>query len=235
MRLSIFIRPRWAAIITVLAVVAVGSLGCTGVRARRSPAEPSGFLGDYSQLAKVEGYDFLQMYIAPGVDWSQYHAIHLESVTLWASSPDRVKLTDAEQQLLTDILYKALYNALGERFLMAEHPGPQTIELRAALTQAKGANVPLNTITTVVPQLRVLTTVGGLAADTAALVGSASIEIEGRDGIADRLLVAAVDSRAGHKSLGTMLSKWADVEAAADFWGREVAQFFVRQGVQQKG
>ena len=144
------------------------------------------------------------------------------------------KLSDADQQVLTDILYKALYDALSERFSMVEHPGPQTIELRAALTQAKGANVPLNTITTVVPQLHLITKVGGLAADTAVLVGSASIEVEANDGITDRVLVAAVDSRAGQKNPTTMLSKWADVEAAAKFWGKRLAEFFVRQGVQQR-
>ena len=228
-------RWRWVATTVLVATVMVGSSGCGGVRARRQAPEPSGFLGDYSRLAKLPEYDFLQMYITPGVDWSQYHAIHLDSVTLWASSPDQAKLSDADQQLLTDILYKAFYDALNERFLMAEHPGPQTIQVRAALTQAKGANVPLNTITTVVPQLRVLTTVGGLSADTAALVGSASIEIEGRDEITERLLMAAVDARAGQKSLTTMWSKWADVEAAANFWGKRVADFFARQGVPQKG
>ena len=104
---------------------------------------------------------------------------------LWMSSAQG-KLSDADQQMLTDILYKALYDALSERFSMVEHPGPQTIELRAALTQAKGANVPLNTITTVVPQLHLITKLGGLAADTAVLVGSASIEVEANDGITDR-------------------------------------------------
>ena len=227
-------KRRWAGTIVLVAVITVASLGCGGVRARRRPAEPSGFLGDYSRLEKLEGYDFLQMYITPGVNWSDYHAIHLESVTLWASDRGQMKVTDADQQLLTDIVYKALYDALNERFLMAEEPGPQTIQVRAALTQAKAANVPFNTITTVVPQLRILTTVGGLAADTATLVGSASIEIEGRDEITDRLLVAAVDSRAGNKSLSTMWSKWADVEAAANFWGKRVADLFARQGVQQK-
>jgi hypothetical protein len=83
--------------------------------------------------------------------------------------------------------------------------------------------------------LNLLTTVGGLASDTAALVGSASIEIEGRDEISDRLLVAAIDSRAGQKSVTTMLSKWADVEAAENFWGRHVADLFARQGLHQKG
>lgn len=223
------------AMTTVLAVLTAAALGCAGARARRQPPEPSGFLGDYSRLEKVAGYDFAQMYLTPGVDWSNYHAIHLDSVTLWASDRTRANLTDADQQMLTDVVYKGLYDALSARFLMAEEPGPQTIQVRAALTQAKGANVPFNTITTVVPQLRVLTTLGGLATDTAALVGSASIEIEGRDEITDRLLVAAVDSRAGQKSLTTMLSKWADVEAAASFWGRQVADLLARQGVQQKG
>ena len=226
---------RWAAASILAAIVAVGSLGCAGVRARREAAAPSGFLGDYSQLKKVEGYEFLQLYIAPDVKWSDYHAVHVESVTLWVSSAEQAKLTDADQQMLTDVVYKSLYDQLNERFLMAEHPGPQTINLRAAISQAKGANVPLNTITTVIPQLRLPLTVGGLATDTATLVGSASIEIEARDSITDRLLFAAVDSRAGNKALTTMLSKWADVDAAADFWGQHVATFFARQGVPQKG
>ena len=228
-------RPR-VATTALAAFMLVGFLGCGAVRARRQIPEPTGFLGDYSQLGKIEGSEFQQLYIAPGVDWHDYHAIHVEAVTLWMSDPNKAKLTDADQQLLTDILYKALYDALSARFLMAEHPGPQTIEIRAALSQAKGANVPLKTITTVVPQLRILTTVGGLPTDTAGVVGTASVEIDGRDEITDRRLFAAVDSRAGNKSLANMsLSKWADVEAAAKFWAKQVADFLARQGVQQKG
>ena len=79
----VFSSQRWVA--ATLIVVAVASLGC-GVRARRRAAEPTGFLGDYSRLEKVAGYDFLEMYIEPDVQWSKYRAIHLDSVTLWASS-----------------------------------------------------------------------------------------------------------------------------------------------------
>jgi hypothetical protein len=53
----------------------VGSLGCGGVRARRETAEPSRFLGDYSRLKNIEGYDFLQLYIAPGVNWAPSHRL----------------------------------------------------------------------------------------------------------------------------------------------------------------
>jgi hypothetical protein len=117
---------------------------------------------------------------------------------------------------------------------MADESGPQTIQLRAALTEAQGANVPLNVATTVVPQLRVLATLGGIATDTAAVVGTATIEIEARDSLTDRVLGAAVDSRAGNKSVTRAFSKWADVRAAADLWAERVRDFLVRAGVEQR-
>ena len=53
--------PSRGVVTTVpLAAVAIGSPGCGGVRARRHSAAPSGFLGDYSRLEKVKGYDFQQ-------------------------------------------------------------------------------------------------------------------------------------------------------------------------------
>jgi hypothetical protein len=222
------------ALVLTLALAVAGSAGCAATRARRSAAPPSGFLGDYSDLRRAKGYDAQRVFVAPDAKWSSYHAIHLDSVTLWATGQSERKLSDADRQLLTDIVYKALHDKLGERFVMADRSGPQTIELRAALTEAHGANVPLNVITTVVPQLRVLTTVGGLATDTAALVGSASVEIEARDSVTKRRLGAAMDSRAGNKSLLRAFSKWADVQAAADRWAERVRDFFVREGVRQR-
>jgi hypothetical protein len=223
-----------SALVLTLALAVAGPTGCAATRARRSTAPPSGFLGDYSELGKVEGYDAQKVYIAPDARWSSYNAIHLDSVTIWATGKSERKLSDADRQLLTDIVYKALHEKLGERFLMADRSGPQTIEVRAALTEARGANVPLNVVTTVVPQLRALTTIGGLATDTAELVGSASVEIEARDSLTKRRLGAAMDSRAGNKSLMRAFSKWADVKAVADLWAKRVSAFFVREGVRQR-
>src|SRR5687767_13520274 len=136
--------------------------------------------------------------------------------------------------MLTDILYKSLHKKLGEKFMIADRAGAGVLQLRAALTEAKAAHVVLNTVTTVIPQARAADTVLGLGTDTAALVGTASVEAEVTDSITNDRLAAVVDSRAGTKGVTRMLFKWADVEVACDHWAERATEFFVAQGVQQK-
>jgi hypothetical protein len=202
------------------------------VRGRRGEAFHTGFLGDYSELQKREDYAAQEVYIDPNAAWSGYDALYIDSVTLWVNP--EMKLSDEEQQMLTDMLYKSLSEKLGEKFTLADRPGPAVVKLRLALTQVKGANVPMNAITTVIPQARVVSTVAGLSADAAKLVGSASVEGEAQDSITNERLAAVVDSRAGTKGITRAFSKWADVEAICDYWGERVTEFFVKQGVQQK-
>jgi hypothetical protein len=214
---------------------ALASLGCAAVRGRRGAPERSGFLGDYGGLAKREGYEAQLVYVNPRADWSRYAAVEIDSVTLWASRED-VKLPPEDQQMLTDLVYRALHDRLGARFEITEQPGADVLRVRAALTQAKGANVPLRTVTTIVPQMLLLSTAVGLAADTAATVGAATVEIEALDSITGERLAAEVDERAGTKSLLTTrtFSKWGDVEAACKFWAERAAEFLARQGVRTK-
>ena len=59
---------------------------CAAVRGRRAAPEPSGFLGDYSQLREDPQREVTLAYIDATAAWSRYDAVHLESVTLWATS-----------------------------------------------------------------------------------------------------------------------------------------------------
>lgn len=225
---------RTPAAMVAIAIVAMLS-ACAATRERRGEPKPSGFLGDYSQLAPNPDFQAAEVYVAPDVPWSSYDSVQIDSVTLWATKAD-VKLSPEDQQMLTDMLYKALAESIGATFTIAEHPGPSTLRLRAALTQARGAIVPLRAITTIVPQLRVASTLVGLSADVAATVGSATVEMELRDSITGRRLAAAVDARAGNKALFTTrtFTKWGDVEAAARLWAGRVAWQLARHGVQRK-
>jgi hypothetical protein len=135
--------------------------------------------------------------------------------------------------MLTDFFYAALLDELSKKFTIAKTPGPGVLRLRAALTQAKGAKVAMKAITTVVPQLRVLTTVVGVGADVAVTVGGATAEMEVTDSITGERLAAAVDERVGKKAF-TQLKKWSDVKAACEFWAEGVTQFLTRQGVVSK-
>jgi len=230
-------RIRLVIAMTALVSVAAASIGCGIIRPTRGrhfeEAEQSGFLRDYSQLKPQEGYDAQQVYVRPNTPWKDYSAIQIESVSLWIEDESK-KPSAEDQKKLTDMLYKALHDKLSENFKIVDQPGPGVIQIRAALTEAKGARVALNTVTTVIPQARLASSVLGLGTDTAALVGAASMEAEATDAITNDRLAAVVDSRAGTKGITRMLSKWADVQAICDHWGERARDFFVRQGVQQK-
>jgi len=205
------------------AILAVGTItlsACPTTRQTRS-IEESGFLGNYSQLREGTHGEAQLVYIKPGVAWARYDKIIIEPVTIWASG-DIAKVSEADRQLLADYLDASLRNSLGQDYTLVERPELNTLRLRAAITDAKGARVVLNTVSKVVPQLRLLTTVAGLATDTQVLVGRAGIEAEILDGVTDQRLAAAVDHRAGTKALRGGVSTWADVQNAFDYWSERV-------------
>jgi hypothetical protein len=228
---------RVVVVALTLAAVVLSSTGCgiiRPVRGRRGETVHAGFLGDYSQLQKQEGYAAQEIYINPRAACWKYDAFHIESVTMWIGEGGKAPKPE-DQQKITDMLYKAMHERLGEQFKLANRPGPGVIKLRLAFTQAKAAIVPLNVVTTVVPQARAVSTVVGLASDTAALVGSASAEGEATDSITNERLAAFVDARAGTKGITRAFTKWGDVEAICNYWAERARDFFVKQGVRAEG
>jgi hypothetical protein len=226
-------RARQALLLVLLIVTA---LGCAAVRGRRGAPEHAGFLGDYSGLAPREGYEGQEVYINPRAEWANYDAIYLDTVTLWASERT-AKLGEEERQMLTDLVYASLASELGARFRLATRPGPDVLRMRAALTQVKGANVPLRTLSTIVPQMYLISAAVGLTTDAARTVGTATIEVEIVDSITGERLAAAVDQRAGNKSIligSRTFATWGDVESACEFWAERMAAALERLGVQKK-
>lgn len=218
--------------------VALGVLvlpACSSVRARRTLPPESGFLGDYSKLTPREGYEARLVWVDTKADWTKYDAVMIDSVSLWTKGPDSGRLTPEEKQHLANVVYTAIYDKVGEKFTIASRPGPGVLRVRAALTEAKGANVPANVLATFVPQARIISTVVGLSADTAMTVGSATLEAEARDSITGRRLAAAVDERTGNRAIGARaFMTWGDVENAADFWAERMVWFLTKQGVRGK-
>jgi hypothetical protein len=220
-----------------LVACAVVASGCGILRPTRGrhfeEAPHSGFLRDYSQLAPHEGFPAQEIYLNPDAQWSQFNAVHIESVSLWITDESKAPSPE-DQKRLTDALFKSLHDRIGEKFTIADRPGPGVLTFRGAITEARGAKVALNTVTTVIPQARLASSVLGLATDTAAFVGAASAEAEITDSITRERMAAVVDTRAGTKGITRMLSKWADAEAIFDYWAERSRDFLVKQGVQQK-
>jgi len=227
-------RVNGSVVAAALLIASVTVAGCAATRGRRGEPEESGFLRNYSQLQENPNYPAALVYVRPGVTWSRYNAVQLDSAGLWVGAG--TKISDEDQQSLTDTLYTSLYRELAKYFTLATQPGPNTVRLRVALTQAKGAKVGLRTVTTVVPQMRLLGGVVGLVGDTATMVGSATVEMEALDSITNQRLAAAVDERAGTKALFAKraYTTWGDVEAACDYWAKRLAWQLARHGMQRK-
>ncbi|UCE87045.1 MAG: DUF3313 domain-containing protein [Deltaproteobacteria bacterium] len=205
-----------------LAGLQLSLLACATTRQTRS-VEESGFLGDYSQLREEGGETARLSYIDPEIDWSQYSAIIIESATIWHNESNS-KLSAQDQQALTDALYTAFRETLSQDYEIVAAPAPGVMTLRLAITEAKGARVVGNAVTTVIPQTRLLSSLAGLATDTQVFVGRASIEAELLDSISEERLAAAVDERAGAKTLRGIGGKWKDVENAFAYWAERLRE-----------
>jgi hypothetical protein len=215
----------WSSFVIGLGILTISLALAACATTRQSPSEPekSGFLGDYSQL-REGGEDEAQLvYLNPDTPWSSYDAVLIDSVTLWRD-PDTEELPAEEAQTLTDALYAALHEQLGQDYRIADEPGSGVIRLRVAITEVKGASVVTNTVTSVIPQFRLLTTLGGMAAGTAKLVGTAGIEAELTDSVSGERLAAAVDERWGTKAVRGGIGKWSDAKLAFDYWAQRIRE-----------
>lgn len=209
----------------------IGASGCAATQEARS-VEKSGFLGDYSMLKKGqrgvvhEGSEdeALWIYKNPAAAWGKYKKIWLEPVTVWKDQKDSQleKVSVEDRQRLAVLLWSNMDESLRKDYEMTNQAGPDVLRVQAAITEA-GASYPvLDTITSVVPQTRVLSGVKSLATGVSAFTGSASVELKVTDGDTGTLLVAAVDRRGGTKSLMGVTNSWNDVEEAYRFWAEKM-------------
>jgi hypothetical protein len=129
---------------------------------------------------------------------------------------------EASQELL-NYFYSKMYAELSKRYEIVDMPGPETIRLQIAVTDYEQSWVALDMISTVIPQLRAVSTLKMLATEKPAFVGGAQIEVKITDAQTGRIVAAGVDRRVGAKTLGKGLDSWADVKHAFDWWSELAA------------
>lgn len=172
------------------------------------------FLGSDCALLEpgAEGQMALR-YVDPKADWSKYTQVMIDPVTFWGGTSSGVSAAD--QEALTNFFYQALRTQIGQNFALADAPGPQVMLLQVAITDLEGATPGLRTISSIVPQARVLNTLKYAATGTYAFIGSAQVEGRITDSVTGMVLAEAVDRRAGGGSLEAAAQwKWGDAENA---------------------
>ena len=219
-------RHMMGAILLFMLVVT----GCASTQEAKS-VEKSGFLGDYSLLKEGERSTIkegsedqaLWVYKNPNVDWRKYRKIWLDPVTVWMSPKDS-QLKDVsveDRQRLAALLWSKLDESLRKDYQMTYEPGPDVIRIQAAITEAESSNAVLDTVTSVIPQTRLLSGMVSLGRGVSLFTGSSSVEMKITESETGTLLVAAVDRRGGTKSLRGVTNSWNDVEEAYRFWAEK--------------
>ena len=192
-------------------------MSCAGTQQTRS-VEQSGFLDDYSMLHEGKDDEALRIFKNPKADWKSYTKVIIEPVTIWKDKG--TKDVDPEDlQRLADDLWSKIAMALKSDYKIVHQPGPGVMKIAAAITEAEASNPVADTVSSIVPQMRILTGAKGLiAGGKPGFVGAASAEMKITDASSGELLAAGVDRRAGTKNLSGMTNSWNDVEESYQYW-----------------
>jgi hypothetical protein len=210
---------------TAMLCLALLATGCATTEMAAVKPASSGFLGnDYALLTPGEtakGQAGLR-YFNPAAQWRQYNKIMIEPVTFWGDEASKVAPSD--QQALSTYFNGALEKALSEKFQIVTAPGPGVMRLQVAITDAEAATPGLRTVSLVVPQARLLSTVGTLATGEQVFAGSLQAEAKVRDAATGQLLTAAVARGVGGGSVKAAAQwQWGDVQNAMDLFARRMA------------
>ena len=163
-------RQTIGAILILMLVVT----GCATTQEAKS-VEKSGFLGDYSLLKEGErstikegvGDQALLIYKNPAADWRKYRKIYLDPVTVWMSAKDS-QLKDIsveDRRRLAALLWSKMDESLRKDYEMTNQVGPDVLRVQAAITEAGESNAVMDTVTSIIPQTKLLSGMKSLASD----------------------------------------------------------------------
>jgi Protein of unknown function (DUF3313) len=199
--------------------------GCATTNVAEVKGAPSGFLGkDAARLKPGEvskGQAGLRYY-DEAAPWRTYTKVLLEPVTFWGD--DSTKVAPADQQALGTYFNSALDKAFAEKFEMVTTAAPGVLRLQVAVTDLEAATPGLRTISLVVPQARVLSTVGSMATGKQVFAGWLQVEAKLTDAQTGRLLSAVIARGIGGGSVKAAAQvEWGDAQNAMDLFARRAA------------
>ena len=141
----------WPARRTVLAAF-LALAACSAQTTRQAPSvKPSGFLGDYSRLKPGGPGRALLVYRAPDANFAAYDQVLLDPVTVWRAPGASDTVSREDLQRLADLLQGTLASRLRTYYVMVRSPGPTTLRIRAALTEATPSSTTMDVISQVGP------------------------------------------------------------------------------------
>lgn len=213
----------------VIAVLVLGSAVVSGCYRQKgySPemVSPSGFLpqtvymkmrdGDPEKLEPAKIYRDV-----PAIRAGQYDKVMLDPIVMYRNPyKEDPGVTPEDAQTLVNYFQAKLVEALKNAPHVSQvmKPEPRTVRISVAVTDMDASDVALDTVSTYIPQVRALATLGTMAREKPAFVGEIGVEFKAQDAQTGKLLAAGIDRRFGGKTFKAV-SEWSDVKAIMDYY-----------------
>ena len=185
----------------------------------------SGFLGDYDKNMK-QGPEGGAKYrwLKPGVDFSKYNRLMIDSVVFYFADDSEYKGIDPEfMKEMADKFNLALVDALKGSYPIVAQPAPDVARIRFAITGIKQSRPVLSGITSVVPAGIAISIVkkGSTGAWTGS--GATSAEVMVLDSMTNNVILVAEDEKTA--GFTERFTKWGSAEEAFKFWAERVKTF----------
>jgi len=188
--------------------------------------QPSGFLGDYSQMQKGAKGQANLVYFNPEADWSKYKKIWIQPVELWKSDDPKSpinRISPENRKKLIDLLHTALYNTLSAQYTMVEQGGPDVFIVHAAITEFRRSTPVAGEVSAIYLPLKVVSLGKQTLQGTAIGVGSVTIEAEFLDGETNERLAAVLDARSGTSAIRSKFSStFGDIDKSFRWWAEHL-------------
>lgn len=216
-------KTMWVGGVVAMAMLVGMMAGCSVTQKESvERVAPSALISNTSLLTPGDKEQASLRYVNPNAQWTTYNKVLLEPVTFWGD--DKTKISAKDQQMLCNFLQEQLYQQLSTKYQMVTEPGEGVMRLQVALVDAESATPVLRTVSMVIPQARLLSSLKYLATGTYPFIGGAEAEAKMTDSVTGQLLGEWVDKRVGGGNIKTAAQwEWGDAENAMKEWATMAA------------
>jgi len=203
----------------VMVIIFVASSGYAD-----EPKKSSGFLdGFYDKLEPGPKDGAKERWLKPGVDFTKYNRIMLDSVVFFLSDESYKGIDPQDMKELADSFNKEMIGALKDKSRLVSEPAPDVARVRFALTGLKQSRPGVSAVTSVVPVGIAVSLVKKGAGGSWSGSGATSGEVMVLDSMTNEVIAVAVDERTA--GFTERFSKWGSAEDAFKFWAQKLNQF----------
>jgi hypothetical protein len=190
-----------------------------------SGPKQSGFLGDYySNLGPGPKDGVKYRWLKPGVDFSKYNKLMIDSVVFYYAPDSEDKGIDGEQMKeLTDAFNTELVNVLKDTYPIVAEPGPDVARIKIALTNVKKSRPVISVVSSVVPAGIGISIIKRGVTGSWSGSGATSAEFMGLDSMTNDVIVVGEDEQtAGYFDRFTRTGSAKD---AFKYWAERIKIF----------